>query len=112
MSAKKSVNVIIGDKMYTLSGYEEKEYLEQVAIIQPTKALFESETFKSMPYADVFRSDFERGHIVYYGAASGELQSLIRSAVGSVMLQGESPRNAYLRLKSAAQEVIDEGRLK
>ena len=95
---------------YMLSHGE--EYLEQVAIIQPTKALFESETFKSMPYADVFRSDFERGHIVYYGAASGELRSLIRSAVGSVMLQGESPRNAYLRLKSAAQEVIDEGRLK
>ena len=31
MSAKKSVNVVIGDKLYTLSGYEEKEYLEQVA---------------------------------------------------------------------------------
>lgn len=31
MSAKKSVNVVIGDKLYTLSGYEEKEYLERVA---------------------------------------------------------------------------------
>lgn len=31
MSVKKKVNVIIGDRMYTLSGYEEKEYLEQVA---------------------------------------------------------------------------------
>ncbi len=94
---------------YMLSHGE--EYLEKVAIIQPTKALFESDTYRNMPYADVFRSDFERGHIVYYGAASGQIQSLLRSAVGSVMLQGESPRNAYLKLKSAAQEVIDEDKL-
>lgn len=31
MSAKKSTNVIIGNKMYTLSGYEEEEYLHKVA---------------------------------------------------------------------------------
>ena len=31
MSAKKSVNVVIGNQMYNLSGYEEKEYLEKVA---------------------------------------------------------------------------------
>ena len=31
MSAKKSVNVVIGNHMYNLSGYEEKEYLEKVA---------------------------------------------------------------------------------
>jgi cell division protein ZapA len=31
MSAKKVTNVIIGGKMYTLSGYEEEEYLQKVA---------------------------------------------------------------------------------
>ena len=31
MSAKKSVNVVIGNHMYNLSGYEEQEYLEKVA---------------------------------------------------------------------------------
>ena len=31
MSAKKSTNVIIGNKMYTLSGYEEEDYLHKVA---------------------------------------------------------------------------------
>lgn len=31
MSAKKSVNVVIGNHMYNLSGYEEKDYLEKVA---------------------------------------------------------------------------------
>ncbi len=31
MSAKKSAEVIIGGKVYTLSGYEEEEYLQKVA---------------------------------------------------------------------------------
>ncbi|MCR4781904.1 MAG: cell division protein ZapA [Lachnospiraceae bacterium] len=31
MSAKKVTNVIIGGKMYTMSGYEEEEYLQKVA---------------------------------------------------------------------------------
>ncbi|MDD6352458.1 MAG: cell division protein ZapA [Lachnospiraceae bacterium] len=46
MSAKKSVNVIIGDKMYTLSGYEEKEYLEQVASYINSKI----EATRQVPY--------------------------------------------------------------
>lgn len=31
MSAKKSTDVLIGGKVYTLSGYEEEEYLQKVA---------------------------------------------------------------------------------
>ena len=31
MSAKKSAEVVIGGKLYTLSGYEEEEYLQRVA---------------------------------------------------------------------------------
>ena len=31
MSAKKSAEVLIGGKVYTLSGYEEEEYLQRVA---------------------------------------------------------------------------------
>ena len=93
---------------YMLSHGE--EYLEEVAIIQPTKALFNSEAFKAKPYSDIFAKDFERGHIVYYGESSSAIQSLLRTAVGSVMLQNESPRSAYLKLKSAVQEIIDEKR--
>lgn len=91
---------------YMLSHGE--EYLKEVAIIQPTKALMESDTYRNMPYSEVFRDDFSRGHFVYYGAVSSGMQSLLRSAVESVMLQGESPHNAYIRLKSAAQELLDE----
>lgn len=91
---------------YMLSHGE--EYLKEVNIIQPTHALMESETYRNMPYSEVFSNDFERGHIVYYGANSTEIQSLLRTAVEAVMLQGEDPHSAYIKLKSSVQELIDE----
>lgn len=91
---------------YMLSHGE--EYLETVNIIQPTKALMESETYKNMPYSDVFKADLERAHIVYHDDISTEVNSLIRSAVEAVMLQGESPESAYETLKASVQELVDE----
>src|SRR5690554_1414299 len=85
-----------------------EEYLNEVSLIQPTKALLSSDTYKNIPYSDVFTKDFDRGHIVYYGAASAEFQTLIRSAVESVMLSGETPEKALATLKRAAQELLDE----
>jgi multiple sugar transport system substrate-binding protein len=85
-----------------------EEYLTEVSLIQPTKALFNSPAYKAMPYSDVFIKDMQRGHIVYYGANSAELQTLIRAAVESVMLSGETPEKALATLKAAAQELIDE----
>ena len=92
---------------YMLSHGE--EYLENVQIIQPTVALMESDTYKSMPYSDVFSSDMARAHIVYHAENSTEVNSLIRSAVEAVMLQGTSPESAYENLKAAVQELVDEG---
>lgn len=91
---------------YMLSHGE--EYLKEVNIIQPTTALLESETFKNMPYSDVFAKDLERAHIVYYGASSSSIQSALGSAIQSVMLQNVSPEEAYETLKSTVQELIDE----
>jgi multiple sugar transport system substrate-binding protein len=85
-----------------------EEYLNEVSLIQPTKALLSSDTYKNIPYSDVFTKDLDRGHIVYYGAASAEFQTLIRSAVESVMLSGETPEKALATLKRAAQELLDE----
>ena len=91
---------------YMLSHAE--EYLTEVSLIQPTKALFASDAYKNIPYSDVFTKDFDRGHIVYYGAASAEFQTLIRSAVESVILSGETPEKALATLKRDAQELLDE----
>lgn len=91
---------------YMLSHAE--EYLKEVSLIQPTKALMNSDTYKNIPYSEVFTKDFERGHIVYYGKNSAELQTLIRTAVESVMLSGVTPEKALATLKTAAQELIDE----
>jgi multiple sugar transport system substrate-binding protein len=99
------------DASWKLIGYmlsHPEEYLTEVSLIQPTKALFNSPAYKSMPYSDVFTKDMQRGHIVYFGAHSAELQALIRNAVESVMLSGVAPEQALATLRSAAQELIDD----
>lgn len=102
-STKKATWELIG---YMLSHGE--EYLENVNLIQPTKALMNSDTYHNKPFSQVFTNDFDRGHIVYFGASSRELQNLIRAAVESVMLQQVDPVQAYQQLKASAQELIDE----
>jgi len=86
-----------------------EEYLTKVNIVQPTVKLMESDTFKSMPYSEVFKNDMAKGHIVYYGENSAKIQSLIREAVESVMLAGVSPEDALKTLKRKVQEVLEEG---
>ncbi len=75
------------------------EYLEKVAIVQPTKALMESATFKNMPYSDVFAKDMAAGHIVYYGASSSKIEALLKEAFTSVMLSGVEPAKALEKLR-------------
>ncbi len=86
----------------------DEEYLEKVAIVQPTKTLFESATFKNMPYSDVFKSDLEKSSIVYYAENSSKIDSLLKTAVESVMLSGVTPEKALADLKKSVQETIDE----
>jgi len=85
-----------------------EEYLSKVGLIQPTVKLMASETFKAMPYSDVFKNDMERGHIVYYGANSAKIQQHVREAVESVMLAGMAPEEALKKLKRKAQEALEE----
>ncbi|GHV90954.1 ABC transporter substrate-binding protein [Spirochaetia bacterium] len=96
---------------WKLIGYmltHSEEYLNEVQLIQPTKALFNSDSYKNIPYSDVFTKDMQRGHIVYYGANSAQLQNLIRAAVESVMLSGETPEKALAALKASAQELLED----
>ncbi len=92
---------------YMLSHPE--EYLTKVNIVQPTVELMNSETYKSMPYSEVFTNDMAKGHVVYYGENSAKIQSHIVEAIGSVMLAGVSPEDALKTLKRKVQEVLDEG---
>ncbi|MBN1242006.1 MAG: extracellular solute-binding protein [Spirochaetales bacterium] len=92
---------------YMLSHGE--EYLEQVGIVQPTKALMESAAFKAMPYSDVFAKDLAKAHIVYYGASSTKIDALLKEAFESVMLSGVEPAKALEKLrKSMAEALADE----
>lgn len=85
-----------------------EEYLSKVGLVQPTRKLMKSETFKSMPYANVFQEDMERAHVVYYGENSAKIQQHIREAIESVMLAGAPPEKALAKLKRRAQEALEE----
>lgn len=85
-----------------------EEYLEKVAIIQPTTKLLESDTFKNYPYSNVFLSDLEKSTVVYFSESSAKIQSLIKEAVESVMLSGVPSREALDKLRRKVQEVLDE----
>ena len=85
-----------------------EEYLTEVGLIQPTKALMSSETFKNIPYSNVFADDLAKGNIVYYAENSAKIQELVKEAVEGVMLSGISPEKALASLKVKAQEVIDQ----
>lgn len=91
---------------YMLSHPE--EYLEKVAIVQPSAELLESDTFKNYPYSDVFMSDLEKATVVYFSEDSAKIQSLIKEAVESVMLSGVDSRTALNTLRRKVQEVIDD----
>ena len=97
---------------WKLAGYllsHGEEYLTRGGnIIQPTKALFASDTLKNMPYSDVFINDMNRSHMIYYGENSAEIQTQIRYAVESVMLGGVSPEKALATLRATVQEIVDE----
>ena len=51
MSAKKNTEVLIGGKKYTISGYEEEEYLQRVAsyINNKIKEFNEIDSFRKLP---------------------------------------------------------------
>jgi len=93
-------------KYFLLSEGHAELYLTNVGLIQPLKTLMNGETYQSMPYSDVFGGDFARSHIVYYGKGAAEIQTLINSAIKSVMLQGTDPAAAYDALQKNVLEVL------
>jgi multiple sugar transport system substrate-binding protein len=84
------------------------EYLTKVAIVQPSKELMESATFKAMPYSDVFAKDMAAAHMVYYGASSSKIDAFLRQAFESVMLSGVEPAKALEKLRKDVTAALEE----
>jgi multiple sugar transport system substrate-binding protein len=83
-------------------------YLEKISLTQPTKAVFEGELFKSMPFSDVFLDDLQYAHVVYHSGFSWRINELIGTAIVNVMTTDTTPAQAYAELKRDAQAVVDE----
>jgi multiple sugar transport system substrate-binding protein len=83
-----------------------EDYLAKVSLPQPTKKLWESDQFKNMPFSKVFADDMARSHIVYYGANSAKMKSLMQTCVESVMLNGVPAEKALAQFKKDAADVF------
>lgn len=85
-----------------------QEYLEKVAIVQPTKKLMDSAFFKSMPYSSVFEKDFDASRIVYLGKISSRIDAMLKTAFEGVMVGGVDPKKALDKLRSDANAALAE----
>jgi multiple sugar transport system substrate-binding protein len=85
-----------------------EDYLTQVNLVQPTYRLFNSQTFKSIPYSDVFQKDMEKARLVYYAENSSAINDRMKAAVEAAMLQGEDPRTVLASFRKAVQEILDQ----
>lgn len=85
----------------------DEDYLTRVTLVHPKYELFESETFKNIPYSDVFKSDMEKATISYYDEYSSAIEDKIKTAFEKVMLQGDDPEQVLVELRRDVQEIID-----
>lgn len=83
-------------------------YLENVALTQPTKAVFEGALFKSMPFSNVFTEDLKSAHVVYHSGFSWRINELIGTAIVNVMTTNTTAQQAYAALKRDSQAVLNE----
>ena len=85
-----------------------ESYLTQVNTVQPTTALMSSKTFKDIPYSSVFAKDMAAAHMVYYGASSSKIESLLKEAFEGVMLTNTTPQAALDKLRKDVNAALNE----
>ncbi|ADK82320.1 ABC transporter substrate-binding protein [Sediminispirochaeta smaragdinae] len=84
-----------------------EEYLSRVNLVQPTYSLLNSDTFKAIPYSDVFARDMQKAHLVYYAESSAAINDKFKAAVESAMVLGEDPAVVLSKFRKEVQDIID-----
>ncbi|GHV55116.1 hypothetical protein AGMMS49579_17150 [Spirochaetia bacterium] len=95
--------------VYYMLGHGD-DYLQNVSLTQPTKAVMEGPRFSGMPFSNVFRDDLQYAHVVYHSGFSWRINELIGQAIVNVMTTNTTPQQAYAALKRDAQAVVDENK--
>ena len=85
-----------------------EDYLRDAAILQPSYKVHESQTYKSMPFSDVFFRDMQQAKLNYHGPSSTIISDRLSSAVEKAMLQGEDPGTVLVSFRREIQEVLDQ----
>ncbi|MGD1816275.1 MAG: ABC transporter substrate-binding protein [Pleomorphochaeta sp.] len=86
----------------------DEDYLTNVSLVHPKYELFESQTFKDIPYSDVFKEDMEHATISYYDEYSSAIEDKMKTAFEKVMLQGEDPEKVLVEFRADVQEILDQ----
>ena len=95
-------------KYFLLTPGHAELYLSEVGLIQPLTSLLEGEIYASMPYSDVFKADFARSHVLYYGKNAPAIQTAIDTAIKNVMISKVSPADAYKQLQASVLEYLND----
>ena len=61
-----------------------------------------------MPFSDVFKADFARSHVLYYGKNAPAIQIAIDTAIKNVMISNVSPADAYKQLQASVLEYLND----
>lgn len=85
----------------------DEDYLNRVTLVHPKYELFESQTFKDIPYSDVFKADMEKATMSYYDEYSDAIEDKMKTAFEKVMLQGDNPEKVLVEFRRDVQEIID-----
>lgn len=83
-------------------------YLDRCNLVQPTYSLFESESFKSKPYSEVFKNDLEHATLTYYSENSNAIRDKMKQAVEAVMLENKDPKTVLVDFRKQVQELLDD----
>ena len=83
-------------------------YLDRCNLVQPTYSLFESESFKSKPYSEVFKNDLEHATLTYYSENSNAIRDKMKQAVEAVMLENKDPKTVLADFRKQVQELLDD----
>ncbi len=77
-------------------------------IVQPVTGILDTPEMQALRDSDVVLNDLANSDCILYGDYSPMFESLLKTAITSVMTQGVSPEEAYKSLKENAQSVLDD----
>ena len=85
-----------------------EDYLKDAAVLQPSFKVHQSETYKALPFSNVFFQDMQKAKPEYHGPSSSIISDRLAAAVDKVMLQGEDPKTVLVSFRKEIQDILNQ----